>query len=56
MKDADAFDRRLDGVRPALIAPTAFGNFAQLMPSSFAAVPPRMAILSSSLRPGIDMT
>ena len=29
---------------------------AQLIPSSFAAVPPRIAMRSSSLRPGIDMT
>jgi hypothetical protein len=28
---------------------------AQLMPRSLAAVPPRMAMRSSSLRPGIDM-
>ncbi len=26
----------------------------QLMPSNFAAVPPKIAILSSSLKPGID--
>src|SRR6516164_1804963 len=28
---------------------------AQLIPSSFAAVPPRIAMRSSSLRPGVDM-
>ncbi len=35
--------------------PRPAGNFLQLIPSSLAAVPPRMVMRSSSLRPGIDM-
>ena len=42
-----------DRVRRVLIAPTAFRNFVQLIPSSFAAVPPKIAI-QSSLNPGVD--
>ena len=34
--------------------PDRLPQLAQLMPSSFAAVPPRIAMRSSSLRPGVD--
>ena len=43
--------------RPRRIPERPFGKArSQLIPRSLAAVPPRIAILSASLKPGIDRT